>query len=133
MTTKMEDVAAEADLNIEAIVENLDIKLDFFKKLGETTKPGSILASNTSSFPIDKMAAASGVPERVCGIHYFNPVQIMKLVEVVRTDDTDPALIEAVTAFVDATGKTAVQAKDTPGFIVNRLLVPYITEAVAMV
>ena len=133
MTTSMEEVAAEADLNIEAIVENLDIKLDFFEKLGAMSKPDSVLATNTSSYPVTKMADASGVPERVCGIHYFNPVQIMKLVEVVSTEKSDPALIAKVTEFVNKTGKVPVQAKDTPGFIVNRLLVPYITEAVALV
>jgi len=132
-TTSMADTAEAADLNIEAIVENLPIKNDFFRDLSAMVKPDAILASNTSSFPIHEMADASGIPERVCGLHYFNPVQIMKLVEVVRTDKTDPAVIDAVTEFVVKTGKVPVQAKDTPGFIVNRLLVPYIAEAVAMV
>ena len=124
---------ADADLVVEAIVENLPIKLDFFKSLGEITKDDAILATNTSSFPVTEMALASGRPSHVCGLHYFNPVQIMKLVEIVATDHTDPAAIDAVSAFVKKTGKVGVPCSDTPGFIVNRLLVPYIVQGVAMV
>ena len=118
---------------IEAIVENLPIKLDFYEKLGALCKPETIFASNTSSFPITEMAEASGRPEKVCGLHYFNPVQIMKLCEIVKTDHTDPQVIDDVSAFVKKTGKVGVPCGDTPGFIVNRLLVPYIVQGVAMV
>ena len=95
-----------------------------FAELGAKAKSTAILATNTSSFSVASMAAASGVPERVCGLHYFNPVQVMKLVEIISTDTTDPAAIDSVAQFVKNTGKVAVHCGDTPGFIVNRLLVP---------
>ena len=123
---------ADCDLVIEAIVENLPIKLDFFKSIGEITSENTILASNTSSFPITKMAEASGVANRVCGIHYFNPVQLMKLVEVVSTEYTDEQVTSTMVDFVKKTGKVPVTCGDTPGFIVNRLLVPYIAQGVAL-
>ena len=124
--------ANDVDLVVEAIVENLPIKLDFFERLGKIMPEDTILASNTSSFPISELAEASGRPNMVCGLHYFNPVQIMKLVEIVETPTTDNAVIDRVTRFVEKTGKTGVPCKDTPGFIVNRLLVPYIVSAVGM-
>eukprot|EP00038_Savillea_parva_P001804 m.107533 g.107533 ORF g.107533 m.107533 type:complete len:342 (+) comp10624_c0_seq2:61-1086(+) len=126
-------LTAEADLIIEAIVEDLKVKLPFFEELGKTSKDTAILATNTSSYSVGEMAAASGVPHRVCGLHYFNPVQVMKLVEVIKTVDTDPDAITAVTNFVKATNKVPVDCSDTPGFIVNRLLIPYMAQAVAMV
>mmetsp|Transcript_18260 Transcript_18260/g.47701 ORF Transcript_18260/g.47701 Transcript_18260/m.47701 type:complete len:333 (+) Transcript_18260:63-1061(+) len=129
----LDQVTAEADLVIEAIVEDLSIKLPFFNELGQRTKPTAILATNTSSYSVAEMAAASGVPERVCGLHYFNPVQVMKLVEVVKTEETNPEVIAAVTDFVKATKKVPVDCSDTPGFIVNRLLVPYMLQAIGMV
>jgi len=127
------DSLGDADLIVEAIVEDLDVKLPFFAELGQKSKSSAILATNTSSFSVGEMAAASGVPERVCGLHYFNPVQVMKLVEVVKTAQTDPAVITAVTDFVTKTGKVPVDCSDTPGFVVNRLLVPYLMQGVAMV
>ncbi len=123
---------ADCDLVIEAIVEDLDIKKGLFAELGRICKPETILASNTSSFPITEMAAASGRPDRMIGLHFFNPVQLMKLVEVVRTDATDAAVFDAARAFGTACGKQPVSCKDTPGFIVNRLLVPYMVQAVEM-
>ena len=132
-STDIGAAAEDCDLIIEAIVEHLPTKLDFYTSLGSMTKAGQILASNTSSFPITDMAVASGRPEDVCGLHYFNPVQIMKLVEVVRTEHTSQATVDAVTAYVEKTGKVGVPCGDTPGFIVNRLLVPYIVQGVAMV
>ena len=123
---------SDADLVVEAIVENLDIKRGLFEQLGGLARPDAILATNTSSFPVTEVAEASGAPERVCGLHYFNPVAVMKLVEVVRTEHTAPAVMEAAKAFVAATGKVAVECPDTPGFIVNRLLIPYMSQAVAM-
>ena len=95
------------------------------RELGELCKPETIFASNTSSFPIAEMAEASGRPERIVGLHFFNPVQLMRLVEVVRTDKTDDEVFAAARAFGEACGKTPVSCKDTPGFVVNRLLVPY--------
>ncbi|HVS19998.1 MAG TPA: 3-hydroxybutyryl-CoA dehydrogenase [Planctomycetota bacterium] len=123
---------ADCDLVIEAIVENLEAKNELFAELGKLCKPQTIFASNTSSFPIADMAAASGRPARMIGLHFFNPVQLMRLVEVVRTDATDPEVLAAARAFGEACGKAPVTAKDTPGFVVNRLLVPYMTQALAM-
>ena len=123
---------ADCDLVVEAIVENLDIKKALFKELGTICDAKTIFASNTSSFPIGEMAEASGRKGRFIGLHFFNPVQLMRLVEVVRTDDTDDEVLAAGRAFGEACGKTPVTAKDTPGFIVNRLLVPYMVNAMEM-
>ncbi|MFT4542154.1 MAG: 3-hydroxyacyl-CoA dehydrogenase [Planctomycetota bacterium] len=123
---------ADCDLIVEAIVENLDAKKSLFQELGSICKPETILASNTSSFPIGEMAQASGRPDRCVGLHFFNPVQLMRLVEVVRTDETDEEVFAAARAFGEACGKTAVACKDTPGFVVNRLLVPYMVQALQM-
>lgn len=121
------------DLIIEAIVEDASVKKSLYKELGAIAKPETILASNTSSLPIDMMAQASGRPSQVIGLHFFNPVQIMQLVEVIRTDATDNAVVESGFAFCKSIKKTPVACKDTPGFIVNRLLVPYMSQAMAMV
>ncbi|HHH29804.1 MAG TPA: 3-hydroxybutyryl-CoA dehydrogenase [Polyangiaceae bacterium] len=122
----------DRDLVVEAIVENLEIKKKLFAELGEKVQAEGILASNTSSFPIGEMAEASGRPSRFVGLHFFNPVQLMRLVEVVRTEATDEDVFAAARAFGEACGKTPVACKDTPGFIVNRLLVPYMVEAIEM-
>jgi 3-hydroxyacyl-CoA dehydrogenase len=123
---------AGCDLVIEAIVENLDVKKALFAELGRLCKPETIFASNTSSFPIAEMAQASGRPARFVGLHFFNPVQLMRLVEVVRTDATDEDVFASARAFGEACGKSPVSCKDTPGFVVNRLLVPYMTQALLM-
>jgi 3-hydroxyacyl-CoA dehydrogenase len=123
---------AGCDLVIEAIVEDLDAKKALFAELGKLCQPKAIFASNTSSFPIGAMAQASGRPERFVGLHFFNPVQLMRLVEVVRTDGTSDEAFAAARAFGEACGKTPVACKDTPGFVVNRLLVPYMTQALQM-
>jgi 3-hydroxyacyl-CoA dehydrogenase len=123
---------ADCDLVVEAIVENLDVKKAFFAELGQNAKPGAVFASNTSSFPIGEMAEASGRPDRFVGLHFFNPVQLMRLVEVVRTDATDDEVFAAARAFGEACGKTPIGCKDTPGFVVNRLLVPYMVQAATM-
>ncbi len=120
------------DLICEAIVENLDVKKELFQELGASAKETCIFASNTSSFPVAEMAAASGRPTRFVGLHFFNPVQLMRLVEVVRTDETDEEVFAAARAFGEACGKTPVACKDTPGFVVNRLLVPYMVQALEM-
>ena len=123
---------ADCDLVIEAIVEDLPAKKALFAELGKLCKKEAIFASNTSSFPIGEMAEASGRPARFVGLHFFNPVQLMKLVEVVRTTKTDENVFATVRAFGESTGKTPVACKDTPGFVVNRLLVPYMTQALQM-
>jgi 3-hydroxyacyl-CoA dehydrogenase len=120
---------ADCDLVIEAIVENLDAKNQLFAELGKLCKKDAIFASNTSSFPIAAMAQASGRPRQFVGLHFFNPVQLMKLVEVARTNDTSDEVFAAARAFGEACGKTPVACKDTPGFIVNRLLVPYLVQS----
>jgi 3-hydroxyacyl-CoA dehydrogenase len=123
---------ADRDLVVEAVVENLDAKKALFAELGGICRPEAIFASNTSSFPIGEMAAASGRPTRFVGLHFFNPVQLMRLVEVVRTDETDEDVFATAKAFGEACGKTPVACKDTPGFVVNRLLVPYMVQALLM-
>jgi len=131
-TTNMAD-AADCDLIIEAIIEKEDIKIDFYKMLGPLIKPEAVFASNTSSLPITNMAIASGRPEKFVGLHFFNPVQMMKLVEVISTTHTNPSVMQEVVDFGNSIGKTTVTCGDTPGFIVNRLLVPFLTQAMAMV
>ena len=123
---------ADCDLVIEAIVEDLAVKNQLFAELGKLCKKETIFASNTSSFPIAEMAKASGRPAQFVGLHFFNPVQLMKLVEVVRTDATSDEVFAAARAFGEACGKSPVACKDTPGFVVNRLLVPYMAEAMKM-
>lgn len=129
-TTEVGDLAG-AQLIVEAATERVDLKLAIFNKLSEVAAPGAILASNTSSISITKIAAATDRPEQVIGMHFMNPVPVMKLVEIIRglqTSDQTLATVEQVAA---AMGKTTVlAAKDMPGFIVNRVLMPYINEAV---
>ncbi len=124
---------ADCDLVVEAIIEDLDIKTALYKELGGLCKPETIFASNTSSFPVATMGEASGRPDKMVGLHFFNPVQLMKLVEVVRTPATSAESFDAAMAFGKAVGKAPVAAADTPGFIVNRLLVPYMAEAMRLV
>ncbi len=131
-TTSIADLAG-CDLVIEAIVEDLDQKKAFFRELGGKAQAQAIFASNTSSFPIGELGEASGRPDRFLGLHFFNPVPLMKLVEVVRAAKTSEEALASVRSFAEGIGKTPVLAKDTPGFIVNRLLVPYLVEAIRMV
>ena len=130
-TTKLEDLA-DCDLVCEAVVENMDIKKGVYEKLDARCKDETIFASNTSSLSIGDMAAVTKRPDRFVGLHFFNPVPIMKLVEVVRTLDTSDATFDAAFAFAESVGKTCVTAKDSPGFIVNVLLVPYLLDAIRM-
>jgi 3-hydroxyacyl-CoA dehydrogenase len=123
---------ADCDLVVEAIVEDLDVKKQLFDELGRICKPETIFASNTSSFPIAEMGQASGRPQSMVGLHFFNPVQLMKLVEVVRTPQTSDEAFAAARAFGETCGKQPVACKDTPGFVVNRLLVPYMVQALNM-
>jgi 3-hydroxyacyl-CoA dehydrogenase len=130
-TTDMNDLK-DCDLIIEAVAENMDLKKKIFADFGKITQPNCILASNTSSLQITGMAEVSGRADKVVGLHFFNPVQMMKLCEVVNTDHTSTETFDAVYSFVESINKAPVKCKDTPGFIVNRLLVPYLTQALAM-
>jgi len=126
---RLEDLNA-CDLVVEAITENQQLKNETFARLDRICPPHALLASNTSSCNITAMAAATKRPSQVLGLHFFNPVPLMKLVEVVRTILTDEASVRAAWAWVQAIGKVPVAARDATGFIVNRLLVPYLLEAV---
>ena len=117
------------DFVVEAAPEREDIKTDIFTKLSECTKPGTILASNTSSISITKIGACTSRPEKVIGMHFMNPVPVMKLVEVIRGLATDDATFETTLALAKSFNKTTVAARDIPGFIVNRVLIPLINEA----
>jgi 3-hydroxybutyryl-CoA dehydrogenase len=128
-TTRLEDLK-DCDLVIEAITENQSLKNETFAKLDRICPPHALLASNTSSCNVTAMAAATRRPGQVLGLHFFNPVPLMKLVEVVRTILTDEAAVKAATEWVRAVGKTPVQTKDATAFIVNRLLVPYLLDAI---
>jgi 3-hydroxybutyryl-CoA dehydrogenase len=126
------EALAGVDLVIEAIVEDEQVKTQTFKALDEVLAPEAILASNTSSIPIAGLAAATNRPDRVLGLHFFSPVPVMKLVEVVVGLDTAPETVERAEAFAQQIGKTAIRTKDRSGFIVNFLLVPYLMAAVRM-
>ena len=128
-TTELQDLAT-CDLVIEAVVESLDAKRQVFSTLDRIVPASTVLASNTSSLSITEIAATASRPERVLGLHFFNPVPLMKLVEVIRALPTSDAAFDLARGFVERLGKTAVVAKDTPGFVVNRLLVPYLLDAV---
>jgi 3-hydroxybutyryl-CoA dehydrogenase len=124
------DDLRDADLVIEAITENVGLKKETFGKLDRICLPHALLASNTSSCTIVELAAATKRPAQVLGLHFFNPAPVMKLVEVVRSLLTSDETVKTAWAFVQGLGKTPVAAQDTTGFIVNRLLVPYLLEAV---
>ena len=120
---------ADCDLVIEAITESLPLKLEMWREVDEIVKPEAIFATNTSSLAVIDQAAATGRPERFVGLHYFNPAQVMKLVEVVRCVTTDDEAFDAALEFARSEGKLAIPTKDKAGFIVNRLLVPYMLDA----
>ncbi len=128
-TTRLEDLKS-CDLVIEAMTENQPLKNETFAKLDRICPRSTILASNTSSCNVTAMAAATRRPGLVLGLHFFNPVPLMKLVEVVRTILTDDAAVQTAIEWVRALGKTPVQTKDSTAFIVNRLLVPYLLDAI---
>ena len=131
-TLKLEDFAG-CDLVIEAIVENLELKRELFAELDKKVKPEAIFASNTSSLSITEMMTATQRAPRFLGLHFFNPVPIMKLVEVVKTVVTDEAVVEAGLDFGRRLGKTPILTSDRGGFIVNRLLVPYLLDSIRAV
>ncbi|HXO60445.1 MAG TPA: 3-hydroxybutyryl-CoA dehydrogenase [Candidatus Acidoferrales bacterium] len=128
-TTALEDLK-DCDVVIEAIIEQLPAKRELFNALDVLCPASTIFASNTSSLTITEIATATKRPERFVGLHFFNPVPVMKLVEVVRTIATDPAVYEEMVGFGAKLGKTPVRAHDSTGFIVNRLLVPYLLDAI---
>ncbi len=128
-TTNLEDFA-DCDLVIEAIIENMDEKRKLYTALDRICKPETIFASNTSSLTVIEMAAITKRQDRFAGLHFFNPVPIMKLVEVVKTITTSDETIATLMEFSSKMGKKAILAKDTPGFVVNLLLVPYMLDAI---
>jgi 3-hydroxybutyryl-CoA dehydrogenase len=120
----------QADLMIEAVVEDAAVKEDVFRRADELLPAEAVLASNTSSIPISTLAAATGRPDRVIGMHFFNPVPVMTLVEVVRGKETSDETADAITELARELGKTPAVANDFPGFVSNRILMPFINEAV---
>src|SRR3989440_10345831 len=128
-TTSLE-AAGRADFVIEAITENFEAKRDLFKRLDGICRQEVILASNTSSIPITRMAAVTKRPDRFIGMHFFNPVPVMQLVELTRGRDTSDATLAVTLELSKALGKTPITSLDYPGFIVNRMLVPFINEAI---
>ena len=119
----------EADLLIEAVVENAEVKRELFRAADDALPVDAILASNTSSIPITELAAATSRPERVIGMHFFNPVPVLALVEVIRAEQTSDETAEAIVALARDLGKTPAEANDFPGFVSNRILMPFINEA----
>ncbi|HUZ15823.1 MAG TPA: 3-hydroxyacyl-CoA dehydrogenase NAD-binding domain-containing protein [Gaiellaceae bacterium] len=124
------DEITPADLMVEAVIEDAEIKQDVFRRADAALPPHAILASNTSSIPITSLAAATQRPDRVIGMHFFNPVPVLKLVEVVRGRETSDYTATAIVALAEALGKTPAVANDFPGFVSNRILMPYLNEAV---
>ncbi|HXH18509.1 MAG TPA: 3-hydroxyacyl-CoA dehydrogenase NAD-binding domain-containing protein, partial [Chitinophagales bacterium] len=128
--TSVEEAAKNADLVVEAATENIDIKLKLFKQLDEITKSETILASNTSSISITKIAAATRRADKVIGMHFMNPVPVMKLVEVIRGYSTSAPTTKTIMELCSKLGKTPVEVNDYPGFVANRILMPMINEAI---
>ena len=126
------DSAAEADLVIEAIFENLEAKHELYKALQSRMKPGALLATNTSSIRLEELRTVLDRPTRFIGLHFFNPVALLPLVEVIRCDDTEQEAMDVGFAFTKGIGKFPLECKSSPGFVVNRILAPYMGEAMAM-
>jgi len=126
-----DDIAevADADFAIEAATEKEDVKLAIFSQMDQHAGPNTILASNTSSISITKMAAVTSRPDKVAGVHFMNPVPLMSLVELVRTEQTSDGTYTAVRELAESFGKTVITSKDRPGFLVNRVLIPFLNEA----
>ncbi len=128
--TELKPAVADADLVVEAAVERLDLKLKLFADLDEMTKPEAILATNTSSISITKIAGATNRPDKVIGMHFMNPVPIMKLVEIIRGYSTSDEVMSATVEMSKSLGKIPVECNDYPGFVANRILMPMINEAI---
>ncbi len=124
------DDLVPADLLVEAVVEDAEVKSDLFRRADAILPPDAVLASNTSSIPIGSLAAVTQRPDKVIGMHFFNPVPVLELVEIVRARDTSDETAEAITALARELGKTPAVANDFPGFVSNRILMPFINEAV---
>jgi 3-hydroxybutyryl-CoA dehydrogenase len=124
------DALADCDLVIEAVIEDMTTKQEVFGELDKICKAETIFATNTSSLPVGDLSTVTTRRDKFVGLHFFNPVPIMKLVEVVRTLDTSDETFEAAKSFAESLGKVAVSAKDTPGFVVNVLLIPYLLDAI---
>lgn len=132
-TTKMADLK-DVDFVVEAVIEDLALKKSVFKELDSLCRPEVILSSNTSSMSITEIAAATGRPDRVCGMHFFNPVPLMRLVEIIRGYATSDETIATATGLAKKMGKVTVEVKkDSPGFIVNRIMIPHMIEAIKIV
>lgn len=131
-STNPAEAVKEADLVVEAIIENMDIKHKLFKELDQAAPSHTLFASNTSSLSITEIASVTNRKDRFGGLHFFNPVPVMKLLEVIRTTETSDETYQAFMEWGKSIGKTCITCKDTPGFVVNRLLVPYMAEAVRM-
>ena len=129
VTTELSDLR-DCDLVIEAAFEDLDVKHELFRELSLLVRADAILATNTSALSVTEVAAAAERPERVVGMHFFNPAPLMKLVEIVRAQRTDEAVFEASYAFAEALGKEPIRCNDTPGFVVNRILIPLLNDCV---
>jgi 3-hydroxybutyryl-CoA dehydrogenase len=126
------NVFAEADLVIEAVAENMDIKKSLFTKLDEICKEETIIATNTSSLSITEIASATKRPSKIIGMHFFNPVPVMKLVEIIKGLATAQETVDAIKAIASEVGKEAVEVNEMPGFVVNRVLIPMINEAIGI-
>jgi 3-hydroxybutyryl-CoA dehydrogenase len=126
--TAVDDIVP-ADLLIEAVVEDASVKEEIFRRADALLPESAILASNTSSIPITRLAAATGRPDRVIGMHFFNPVPVLRLVEVIRGLETSDETAAAIVGLAAELGKTAAEARDFPGFVSNRILMPFINEA----
>ena len=129
LATDLQELAG-CDLVIEAIVEEIEPKRDLFAALDDIVSPEAILATNTSALSVTEIAAATSRPERVVGMHFFNPAPVMPLVEVARTQLTDPAVHDAAYEFAARIGKEPIRCSDTPGFVVNRVLIPVLNDAI---
>jgi 3-hydroxybutyryl-CoA dehydrogenase len=129
LTTELGDLA-ECDLVIEAIVEELGPKRELFAELDRIVKPEAVLATNTSALSVTEIAAATSRPERVVGIHFFNPAPLLPLVEIVRTQLSSDDAVETAFAFGEAIGKRPIRCNDTPGFVVNRILIPLVNDCI---
>lgn len=132
-TTSELDALADCDLVLESVVEDIDVKRELFKALDGIVKDGGILATNTSTLSVTELGKATNRADRVCGIHFFNPAPVMKLVEVVRTPDTSDDTVGTAVGFAENCGKNPVEVNDRAGFIVNALLFPYLNNAVKLV
>jgi 3-hydroxybutyryl-CoA dehydrogenase len=128
-TTELDDLAG-CDLVVEAVVEEVDAKRQLFRELEGVVGPGAVLATNTSALSVTEIASATERPERVVGLHFFNPAPILPLVEVVRTDAASQDAVETAYAFAERIGKRPIRCADTPGFVVNRILIPLLNDCV---